>query len=80
MIDPSTLNYCPCGAAIQQGKAYFVCRACWITAPDYFRVKFSQSDSDFKREQARNQIMNHARRRGEQRATRIGNRNEKASY
>lgn len=64
IIDPATLTYCPCGARIQLGKEgdYFVCRACWITAPEYFRIKFN-SKIPFRREQARNQISNHARRR-----------------
>lgn len=63
-IDPAQLEYCPCGRVIQPGKSYFVCRPCWITSPEFFRIKFYGA-SELKRNQARNQILLHARRRGD---------------
>lgn len=62
LIDPAKLEFCPCGAQIQPGKGYFCCRPCWLSAPEYFRIKFS-TKTGFAKEQAMNQILNHARRR-----------------
>lgn len=65
LMEPSDkIVFCPCGSQIvQTGKDYFVCRACWVAAPVFFKQKLN-SDSDFKRQQARNQITLVARRRG----------------
>lgn len=70
-IDPAQLEYCLCGRVIQSGKGYFCCRPCWLSAPEFFRIKFYGA-SELKRNQARNQILLHARRRADRSVAKSG--------
>ena len=70
LIDPAALSYCPCGNPIEKRETKdkdFVCRKCWEKAPLYFKRKLTRGETQFKRDQAKNQIENHARRRGARR-------------
>lgn len=69
LIDPVLLDYCPCGKVLEQGKrhvhTHFVCLSCYRDSALYWRTMLTGPDStDMQRVRAKNQILNHARRRG----------------